>query len=81
MDSVLDEKSFQICTYTKKTFSYVSVEFFGDHSQSLVEANNCLLYSNRLPGRRSKNEDYKQAVEVRQYHSSAHLAILLTPEH
>lgn len=43
----------------------VNVSFFGDHSQFDISVDNCFLYADRLPGRKTKSGEFKEAVAVR----------------
>ncbi|XP_055306189.1 uncharacterized protein LOC129570556 [Sitodiplosis mosellana] len=36
----------------------VNVEFFGDHTQADIPAEDCFLYSERLPGRNTKKDEF-----------------------
>lgn len=42
----------------------VNVEFFGDHTQADVSPDECLLYSERMPGRNPKQEKFVEAKKV-----------------
>lgn len=47
----------------------VNVEFFGDHTQADIPAKDCFLYSERLPGRNTKQENLILAKKVtNKYH-------------
>lgn len=42
----------------------VNVEFFGDHSQADVSVEDCFLYSEKMPGRSSKQDKFLEAKNV-----------------
>lgn len=42
----------------------VNVEFFGEHSQADVSAKDCFLYSERIPGRNTKQDKFVEAKYV-----------------
>lgn len=43
---------------------FVNVVYFGEHSQENVLATNCILYTDRLPGKMTKNMQVQKAKEV-----------------
>lgn len=51
----------KLMTIKNKT---INVEFFGEHTQADIPAENCFLYSKKYPDKKQNDPDFDDAMEV-----------------